>query len=219
MTEMTIDEVNTLICNCPLDPNIVPDTPPWASQYDRRSAAINYAMVRHFTPTTVVEFGTRGGRCTHDILKALIANDKDFVFKPYEIDKSMRLLAEKNLTRFFGNKAPEVGGDIMEANDLPDDIDYLFVDNSHDYETTDWVFKYLLPKKCRDGALVHFHDLVIWGDHKFTMPNIPDGIPDGGELKYFYELVHSHKLPLEKIYWTWEEGLGGSSTWWRFKKK
>jgi predicted O-methyltransferase YrrM len=174
-------------------------------------------MIREHKPKVIVEFGTRGGRCTHDILKGLFDNKIDFIYKPYEIDSYWRLKATTNLKNAFGDKAPIIGNNIVETNDIPDNIDYLFVDNSHDYETTKWVFEYLLPKKCINGALVHFHDLVIHGEFEFTMPS-SNNIPPDGEQKYFYDLNKLGKFPLEKIYWTWEEGFPWSSTWWIYKK-
>jgi len=192
---------------------IEPDKHPWTSQYDKESAKVNYAFVRHFKPTTVVEFGTRGGRCTHDILHALRDNEKDFVFKPYEIQNGLRTTAQNNIDAVFGEKVVQIGGDIIKAKDLPKNIDYLFVDNSHDYDTTRWVFEDLLPNNCIDDCLVHFHDLHIAGDFKFEFEIKPET-----EIEYMNNLNKEGKFPLKKIFWGWEEGKNMSSTWWRYKK-
>jgi predicted O-methyltransferase YrrM len=213
---MTTEEINKLIEKYTLTNLIVPDTDPWQSQYDMRSAQINYAMVREYKPKVIVEFGTRGGRCTHDIMLGLLANGGDFIYKPYELEDDFRARAQNNLNNSFGKIAPIIGGNIMKATDLPDNIDYLFVDNYHDYDTTKWVFEYLLPKKCKPGCLVQFHDLVIYGNFEFTLP-ATKGIPEGGEMLYFYEQNKLGRFPLEKIYWTWEEKCGGSSTWWKYQ--
>lgn len=185
----------------------------WNSQYDDHSAAINFAMVRHFKPTVIVEFGARNGRCTHDILLALKENKKKFVFKPFELDPGFQNKAQDNIWRAFGKDfAPLIGGDIMKADNIPHGIDYLFIDNHHDEEITRWVFNTLLPDYCADKCLVHFHDLSFVGDFE----------PQGnftGETAVIEELHKSNKLPLTKVYWTWEEGLGRSSSWWRYHSR
>lgn len=176
-------------------------------QYDDRSADINYALTRHFKPEVIVEFGTRNGRCTHDIIKALQKNGKPFIYKPYELEDHHRTQAQLVIKVLKENI--EVGKDIMEATDIPDGIDYLFVDNYHDIETTAWVFKTLI-KKCKPGALVHFHDIPLFGDFKIGKDTFP-------ETHIMVDLHKTNELPLEKLYWTWEEGNGMESTWWIYK--
>lgn len=209
---MTTEEINNLITKYPLEPLIVPDTIPWVSQFDSESAKINYALVRHYQPTVVVEFGSRGGRCTHDILLGLIANNKPFVIKPYELEISLRKIAYNNLNKTFGDKAPIIGGDITKATDLPKNIDYLFIDNYHDLDTTKWVFEYLLPNHCKPNCLVQIHDIRVGGNYEFW------GEPNGwDEMTYMQELVNNKKFPLEKLYWSWENGQARSSSWWIYK--
>lgn len=208
MNKRQIDE---LIAQYPLEPLIQPDTPPWISQYDTRSARINYALVRHCKPLVVVEFGARGGRCTHDILKGLEANGGPYTIKSYEIDDSLRLIAQKNLNDTFGGRAPVLGDDIMTAQDLPHGIDYLFVDNYHDKKTTKWVFDHLLPEYGKPNCLVHFHDMCLNKDYEIA--EYPHG-----EVTYIVNLYRKGLLPLEKVYWTYEEGEERSSTWWTYKK-
>lgn len=208
---MTREEIDALIALYPLEPNIVPDTEPYHSQFDRESAKINYALVRHFKPSTVVEFGTRGGRCTHDILKALIDNGKSYTYRPYELENDLRALAQENISRDFGELAVLIGGDITKATDIPNNIDYLFVDNYHDLETTKWVFETLI-KKCVPGALVQIHDIRVGGDYQF------DYEKNGwGEMQYMQDMVNSKTFPLKKLYWSWEDGTNEhSSSWWTY---
>lgn len=222
---MTNEEILKMVAKWPIDQIIMPDTEPWTSQYDPMSAKINYAFVREFKPKVVLEFGARGGRCTRDINRALIDNQQPFTFKPYELEVFLRELAQANLNKEFGDQAPIVGGDVMEAKDLPQDIDYLFIDNYHDKVTTEWVFDYLLPRHCKPGCLVHFHDMLIFGelgkDFRF---DVKEGIPNDDEMGVFYRLHQNGKLPLEKVYFAWEhntdyEGSSyrGSSSWWTYK--
>lgn len=205
---MSPEEVQALVEKYSITDGFSPDDFGQENQYDYRSANINYAMVRHFKPKVIVEFGTRRGRCTHDILKALQKNGVPFLFKPYEIDDGFRAIATENIGGIFGYIVT-IGGDITKATDLPDNIDYLFIDNNHDRETTEWVFNILL-KKCVPGAIVHFHDMSFHGDWKHK-----DAILD--ETKYVLELHEKGILPLKKLYWTYEEGDRQESTWWQYE--
>jgi predicted O-methyltransferase YrrM len=182
-----------------------------STQFDDRSAEINYSLVREFKPKVVVEFGTRTGRCTHDILKALLINGEKFTYKPYELEDGMRVAAQSEINRIFKENAPTIGGDITKASDIPDGIDYLFIDNYHDLDTTKWVFDTLIHK-CKPGALVQIHDWSLKGDFERT---------EWGNLKetdYVLELHQSGKLPLKKFYWTIDEGdLNKQSSWWIYE--
>lgn len=180
-----------------------------SSQYDDSSARINYSMVREYKPKVIVEFGARTGRCTHDILKALIKNGGDYTFKSYELDDTLRESAQKNINKKLGKKAITIGGDVMKATDIPDGIDYLFVDNSHDEETTKWLFDTLI-KKCKLGALIQIHDVPLRGDFEKTK--------DGAfpETDLIIEMHKACTLPLEKVYWT-SEYSGWEASWWIYK--
>jgi predicted O-methyltransferase YrrM len=181
-----------------------------STQYDDRSAAINYSFVRDRKPKVVVEFGARTGRCTHDILKALLRNGEPFVFKSYELEDDLRATAQRNLDRIFGDDAVTIGGDVMKAEDLPDNIDYLFVDNYHDVAITEWLFNTLF-KKLRPGALVQIHDIPLIGDLESPRDSV------FGETTYIVDLYKAGKLPLEKVYFTFEEGHQWESSWWIYR--
>lgn len=181
----------------------------WESQYDDYSAAINYCVVREHKPRVVVEFGARTGKCTYDILRALIKNKGRFKFKSYELDPNLAKIAMQNIFDKLGRKF-KIGGDILKAKDIPDKIEYLFVDNSHDGPTTDWVFSYLLPR-CVPGAIIQIHDIPLNKD--FSLKK------DSGVFKETSQIIQMHKnhtLPLKKLYLAsvdteWE------SSWWEYR--
>ena len=181
----------------------------YSTQYDDRSAAINYSLIRENKPKCVVEFGTRTGRCSCDTISALMMNGKSFLYKPYELDYGLRLATQAHLKIKLGIDI-KVGGDIMEATDLPDDIDYLFVDNFHDEKVTMWLFDCLLPR-CIPGAIVQIHDLPLMGDFQVGKTQ---SLP---ETDFIISLHQQGKLPLQKMYWTFEEGGAMESTWWIYK--
>ncbi len=181
----------------------------WQSQYDDYSAAINYSVVRELKPKVVVEFGTRTGRCTYDIFRALLKNGQNFIFKPYEIDEGNRKIAQENHNRIYGALAVKIGGDILKATDIPDNIEYLFVDNSHDGPTTEWLFDVLL-KKCVPGAIVQIHDIPFNAD--FSLKK------DSGIFQESLDIIKRYregKLPLKKLYFA-SEDTNWESSWWEY---
>lgn len=180
------------------------------TQYDDRSASINYAMIRERKPRTVVEFGSRKGRCTRDIYQALTDNGQYFVFKPYEIDGDARAAAQHGLDGEFPGNGITIGGSILEEK-IPHGIDYLFVDHSHDEFMNKWVLDVLIPWHCAEGCIVTIHDLPLSGDWE-----IKDNPWQEAQLIKDRHLAGT--LPLKKIYWTYEEGNQWESTWWKYQK-
>ena len=206
---MTRDEINKLIEKwggsfSPQDyRNYFGDT-----QYDDRSAMINYCMIREHKPKVIVEFGSRKGRCTRDIYQALRDNGGEFDFRSFELEDNMREQAQASMDREFGNVIT-IGGDVVNAK-LPTNIDYLFLDHYHDEVMNNWVFDKLLPEHCADGCIVAIHDIPIYGDYEFK----------GNPWDETALIVKKHQegtLPLEKIYWTYEEDYTWESTWWKYR--
>lgn len=209
---MTRETIDGLVEKYAQAEGLVAEETRWSTQYDDRSASINYSLIRHFKPKVAVEFGSFRGRCTHDILQALMVNKKenggDFIFKSYEIDEKLRKESQELLDSRFGKGIITIGGDVMVATDIPDNIEYLFVDNCHDLLTTEWVFNSLL-KKCKKGCLVQIHDLPITGDFEIDpKANFP-------ETFYMKDLYDLKKLPLKKVYFAYEEGRS-EATWWNY---
>lgn len=183
--------------------NHFPDT-----QYDDRSAQINYAMVREYKPKVVVEFGSRKGRCTRDILQALIDNGGEYTFKSYEVEDGARASAQQGLNEEFGDKAITIGHDIRNE-EVPGNIEYLFVDHSHEVDISEWTFDYLIPNKCKPGCIIQIHDLPISGDWEIRDNPWKEAEMLRDRIKSGY--------PLKKIYWTFEEGDRWESTWWQYR--
>lgn len=209
---MTREEIDSLVETYARTEGVGSTINEWtSSQFDDRSAEINYSLIRHFKPKTVLEFGARTGRCTHDMYRALLKNGGKFKLKSYELQDDLRADAQNRLNAIYGETAPAIGGDVMKAKDLPKSIDYLFVDNSHDIDTTKWVFEDLL-KRCVEGCLVQIHDIPFHGDFEI-------GKTDGvfPESHYIVNLHKAGLLPLKKLYWTFEEGGRMESSWWIYQ--
>ena len=184
--------------------NFIGDT-----QYDDRSALINYCMIREYKPTNVLEFGARFGRCTRDIMQALRDNGKKFKFKSCELDNDLRRTAQASLDNEFGTGAIELGADVLQE-ELPKNLDYVFVDHSHDEPMSRWVLDTLIPNHCKDGAIIQIHDLPLFGDWEIREN-------PWNETSMIKDRHLAGTLKLEKIYWTYEEGDRWESTWWKYK--
>lgn len=208
---MTFDEIQALVekYESEFDPNsyrrFFGET-----QFDDRSARINYAMVREHKPKVVLEFGSRYGRCTHDILLALLKNGGEYNFQSYEIEDRPRDAANNAMRQEFGDKGIVIGKDVMQGN-LPNNIEYLFLDHGHDEPMNHWVLEELIPKHCKDGCLVQIHDLPIHDDWVIE----PNPWNEASLLKDYHV---AGKLFLKKVYWTYEEGNKMESTWWTYQK-
>lgn len=211
---MTREEIDELVAQYAKTEGIQSSMEIWnsygpGSQYDDDSANINYSLVRHFKPTAVLEFGTRTARCTHDIMLALMRNGNPFVFKAYELEDDLRDVSQKVIDLYFGDNIIKIGSDVMRDRDIPDGLDYVFIDNYHDLGTTKWVFEELLPK-CKPGALVHFHDLRIREENGKWLTD-GGGFPD--EPRLVIENAKYNGGPLEKLYFSWENGEQWESAW------
>lgn len=180
------------------------------TQFDDRSAMINYCMIREHKPKVVVEFGARYGRCSRDIYQALKDNGGEFTFLPFEIGSDERIRSQEGLDHEFGLGVIKVGKDVMQA-DLPKNIDYLFVDHSHDEPMSRWVIDELIPNHCKYGCIVQIHDLPLSGDWEIRKN-------PWNETQILKDMHLAGTLKLEKIYWTFEEGDGWESTWWKYRK-
>ena len=179
----------------------------WDTMYDDRSAEVNYAMIRYFRPKVVVEYGAYLGRCTHDILQALIDNGQPYVFKSYELNDDFRQLAQQGMEKVFGEKAIKIGGDVILAKDVPKKIDYLFLDHSHSAELSEWTWKSMIPK-VKKGGIVQIHDIPLKNDYELGK--------DRGvfpETKQIIEMHAKGTLPFEKLYWLFPE-CGSEGSWW-----
>jgi predicted O-methyltransferase YrrM len=179
-------------------------------QYDDISAMMNYCMVRHLKPKTIVEFGTRTGRCTYDILSALIENRRSYVFRSYEKENDFRKIAIENLRRMFKHYPVNcvIEGDIQNyinnpSNlDVPTNIDYLFIDAEHTREMAEWYVKYLF-NRVEVGGVIQIHDFAE-----------KSGLE---EINYLLELRKEGKLPLKPIYIASEYyDSGVSASWWEY---
>ena len=171
-------------------------------RFEEVSSAMMYSLIREYKPTNVVALGTSHGGSTCIITAALLANKRSYKYLAAEIADDLREETRDNVMRKY-NVAPELIGDLTKYRNYPKDIDFLFHDTNHDRETTEWVFKNIVPK-VKKGGLVIFHDWPVkeegdkWVTKNGSWP----------ETTYMLELKERGELPLEKVYFNAELGTG-----------
>lgn len=172
-------------------------------RFEATSSAMMYALIRDYKPQNVVALGTSYGGSTLIITSALLANKLPYKYLAAEIEEDLRKQTYEHVMQKYG-VAPQQIGDLTKHDNYPDEIDFLFHDTNHDRETTEWVFKHIMPK-VKKGALVIFHDWAVQEQ--------PDGTWEGKngmwpETEYMLELQAKGTLGLEKVYFNSELGGG-----------
>ena len=131
-------------------------------QLDDIEAEITYLLVRHAQPDVVVEFSPCGGWSTMWILNALADSAVGHLFSYDLVDWSVH-----NVPRTLSDGRWQfVQGDVRKQ-DLPADIDYLFIDSDHSADFARWYISALLPR-LQSGTYVSVHDVYITADLGFS---------------------------------------------------
>ena len=209
--QMTTDEIDALRKEYwePINYNFSDEN--FEHRFEETSSAMMYSLIREYKPTNVVALGTSYGGSTLIITAALLANGLPYTYLAAEKEDDLRKQTRDHVIQKYG-VAPELIGDLTIHENYPDEIDFLFHDTNHDRETTEWVFKNVMPK-VKKGGLVIFHDWpVAEKDGEWVAK---DGM--WPETEYMLELKKKGKLPLEKVFFNWE--LGGNLETGVFLKK
>lgn len=172
------------------------------------SSAMMYALIREYKPKNAVHLGTSRGGSACIIMSALIANKNPFTYVASELLDDLREETRKHVIEKCGVAPVMVGNCIENLDKYPLEIDFLFHDTDHDRETTEWVFKHVIPR-LKKGALVIFHDWAVAENEKGEWWGKGDnGIGGWPETEYMLELHRAGTLPLEKVYFNYELGSG-----------
>ncbi|MDQ3741289.1 MAG: class I SAM-dependent methyltransferase [Actinomycetota bacterium] len=121
----------------------------------REEALVLYALVRAVRPRTVVEFGFHDGRSAFNLVRAL---DPDARLYTYDIGAASARVAEQlfghdDRVRFHLKSQAE-----FEPADVDGrEVDFVFLDASHDLALNQETFRRVLPVLAPD-ALVAVHD-------------------------------------------------------------
>ena len=186
-------------------------------RYDIESSRLAYSLIRYFRPRKCLEIGTWYGGSTSMIMQALLRNGGWFKFIASEVLEDMRETTLVNVKKETGRK-PKIIGDITQEFDLSyKEIDFLFVDTDHDLKTTKWIFKNVFPN-LKKGALVAIHDWAVKEENGKWIGKGLNGVGGWKETNYLMRLHRRGKLPLEKLYWNYEEGEGREASFWKYTK-
>ncbi len=177
-------------------------------RFEQNSSAMMYALIREFKPKNVVHLGTSHGGSACIIMSALKANGTPFKYVASELLDDLRAECEQNVIDKCGEAPIMVGDCTQNLDKFPEEIDFLFHDTDHDRETTEWVFKNIVPR-LKPGALVIFHDWAVAENDKGEWwGKGADGVGGWPETEYMLELHRAGKFPFKKVYFNYEEGGG-----------
>lgn len=200
--EMTNEEVDALVKKY-FDAEGYTFPGHYEHRVDPKSSAVIYAMVREYQPTAVGHAGTWRGGSTGVIMAALLKNGKKFSYVASELMDDLRAETEANVAQHTG-QAPVMIGDITKDFDkLPKVMDCFYHDTNHDRETTESVVKNVFPR-IKKGGLVMFHDWAVTEQGDKWVGK--DGM--WPETEYLLELHAKGELPLEKVYWNYNNPGG-----------
>jgi cephalosporin hydroxylase len=174
---------------------------------DTWSEEIIYSFVRKLHPKNCLEIGTSHGGVTCAILSALIKNGRPYKFVGSELLDDLRAECSKHCMDLCGVEPIMIGDITKNLDKVPKKIDFLMHDTDHDKETTQWVIDNIFPR-LKKGALVIFHDWAVQEKDGKWIGKGADGVGGWPETQLLMDLHHAGKLPLKKVYWNYETGLG-----------
>lgn len=175
---------------------------------DPDSSAVMYSLIREYKPKSILGIGTWQGGSTCVMMNAVMKNKTPYSYVASELMDDLRELTRLHCMEVNGN-APTMIGDITKNLDaVPKEIDFLYHDTNHDFETTKWVLDNILPRVKKGGWIV-FHDWAV--EDKDGVWKAKDGA--WPETLYMIEQHEKGLLPMKKVYWNfhnpgeWELGV------------
>ena len=183
-------------------------------RYDYDSSKVCYSLIRDFKPTNCLEFGTSFGHSTLFIADALLKNGLPFKYIAFEMERDLWIKTSDNLDRRHSKIIPLlVNRNIMECKeDIPDNLDFVFIDSNHEKESTDFYVEHIFPKIV-PGGLVAIHDFAVTevdGEWRGKGDSGNGGLP---ETEILMQLHKEGKLPLEKLYWMYPDSSRWGNAW------
>ena len=120
-------------------------------------AEITYLLIREFKPETIVEISPGGGWSTSWILNAIKDNGFGKLYSYDLVDDSTKTIP----LDLSEGRWTFIKGDIKKNIDqLPQKIDYLFMDADHSADFAHWYIRNIFPK-LRSGIPVSVHDVFL----------------------------------------------------------
>jgi predicted O-methyltransferase YrrM len=121
---------------------------------DDMEAELTYLRIRDRRPATVVEISPFRGWSTTWILRALEDNGEGSLVSFDHVEDSRRFVPAELAGRWT-----LISGDVRDrTSDMPEPIDYLFIDSDHRRTFAEWYLAELIPRLA-PGAAVSVHDV------------------------------------------------------------
>lgn len=110
-----------------------------------------YGLVRALKPNVCLEVGTHKGTSTWYIANALEDNQKGSLVTvdPFDYDNTKNRLSVYPRTTYIAERGDKI--------QMPEKIDFVFLDGLHDVDTVDKELQNILPQLNKD-AIIAFHD-------------------------------------------------------------
>jgi predicted O-methyltransferase YrrM len=129
-------------------------------QFDDIESEISYLLVREARPDTVVEISPSAGWSSSWLLHALEDNGSGTLHSFDMVDDASRALPPE----LTNGRWQFVKGDVRRmVAQLPDRIDYLFMDSDHSESFAHWYIKTIVPR-VRSGGIMSVHDVFHTSD-------------------------------------------------------
>ena len=161
-----------------------------------------YLLAITKNPRSILELGTRGGESTRALKAAAISlGIQGFSI---DLDSAPPGLDDENWQHFVGNDL-ELGVEFAERHLLPDgssfeNIDFLFIDTSHEYHHTLEELRVYWPLVSRSGVVV-FHDTNLSAKRKRMLSGrIYSGWNNNRGVIAAIEDFFAIKVPEDKMY-------------------
>ena len=140
---------------------------PGRSLYGDIECELTYLLLRETSPKTVVEISPYYGWSTSWILHGLRDNGLGHLYSFDQLfdfpgSKSSPLIELPCLSTLPENLTESrftlTEGDVREQINMPDQIDYLFIDSEHTAEFAKWFIRELFPRITK-GSVISVHDI------------------------------------------------------------
>lgn len=217
LKEMSLEEQQALVEK--YKDEVIPNPQIQEQRYDAVSSRLLYALLREYQPTNCFEFGTSWGGSAVVTNAALIKNGKPYTYTGGEKIADYRESTIQALKACFQIE-PTILTDVQKDEDqIPDLLDFVFIDPDWDGDIAPWIWEHLLPK-LKDGALVHIHDLSAREINPGTL-HYEGGSFDG--INFLIEKFNSGDWPFEKIFNVWDyevyRNMSIASSFWIYRRK
>ena len=167
----------------------------WTIEYNGPNKRTHFLvdLLKNFNPKIGCEVGTHCGRTTYWLLDAF----PDLTM--YAIDYDIKLFYNESIKEKYGERLIPIQGNSFNVHGLvPNDLDFVFIDASHDYNSVATDIKNFKSKLKSNGWLCG-HDIDFPGVNKAVNELLPSNFDNGPNNVWFTCLDKSVSIPFKKL--------------------